>query len=49
MTTLEKINYLEKALKKIGCPSSEVTPSALQILNYCRKHNKTVTEIELIK
>tara|TARA_R110002096_G_scaffold375754_2_gene569376 strand:+ start:209 stop:373 length:165 start_codon:yes stop_codon:yes gene_type:complete len=48
-TTTEKIIYLEKLLKKSGCPISHITSYAIQILNDCKKQNKCVSEVELIK
>jgi hypothetical protein len=48
-TTTEKIIYLEKLLKKSGCPTSHITSYAIQILSDCKKHSKCVTEVELIK
>lgn len=49
MTTTEKITYLENLLKKTNCPSSEITTSAIQLLNYFKKHNMCVTELEQSK
>ena len=47
MTTEQKLNYLKKLLVKAGCPISLRMPYAIQLLNYCKKQNKCVTELEL--
>ena len=46
-TTTEKIIYLEQLLKKNGCPTSHITPYAIEILSDCKKHNKCVTKVLL--
>ena len=48
-TTTEKIIYLEKLLKKNGCPISHITSYAIQILSDCKKQNKYVSEVKLYK
>ena len=48
MTTEQTITYLQKLLVKAGCPISLRMPYAIQLLNYCKKRNKCVTELELI-
>ena len=47
MTTEQKITYLMKLLVKAGCPISLRMPYAIQLLNYCKKNNKCVSEVEL--
>jgi len=47
MTTEQKLNYIKKLLVKAGCPISLRMPYAIQLLNYCKKQNKCVTELEL--
>jgi hypothetical protein len=46
-STQSQISYLENLLKSKGCPTSEVTPFAMQILNDCKKSNKSVYDVEL--
>jgi len=48
MTTEQKLTYIKKLLVKVGCPISLRMPYSIQLLNYCKKHNKCVTELELI-
>jgi len=47
-TTKQKLSYLEKLLKLKGCPTQEITPFAVQILNHCKINKKSILDIELI-
>ena len=49
MNKEQKITYLKRLLVKAGCPISLRMPYAIQLLNYCKKHNKCVTEVQLTK
>ena len=49
MTTEEKFIYLESLLEKYGCPVSEITPIASQIIIDCRNLNKSVLNVKIVE
>jgi len=49
MTTEQKFIYLESLLEKSGCPISEITPIASQIIIDCRTLNKSVLNVKVVK
>ena len=48
MTTEQKFIYLESLLEKSGCPTSEITPIASQIIIECKNINKSVLNVKVV-
>ena len=48
MTTEQKFTYLENLLEKSGCPISEITPIASQIIIKCRNLKKSVLNVKVV-